>query len=279
MTHLKSLNLRYDQLDQELKALESRESRLYYRGENQKKLMLKKAFESFSHDEFQTGVSSVQRVTLSPKNDSYNYLVEYSLDTRWRSDDGDRIERTRLNHNGSYFYNNEDNKNFNQALVESEARVEFMKLAAEKDEQIQADWMAIDEKYSDLRAKFWDNLRDLRSAVNDASRDISKFEEQAEMDKLENKEGISFKSKDGKSLPGLDVRFDWRIGQIKNIRVVGKTASGKSVDLEVVRKWSKWDDNLEKRVDMDKLEVFPKVRFDKVKSLLRNARYNQLIVQ
>jgi hypothetical protein len=30
---------------------------------------------------------------------------------------------------------------------------------------------------------------------------------------------------------------------------------------------------------MDKLEVFPKVRFDKVKSLLRNARYNQLIVQ
>ena len=279
MTKLKSLELKYDQLDQELKALETRESRLYYRGENQKKLMLKKAFESFSHDGFQIGISSVQRVTLSPKNDSYNYLVEYSLDTRWRSDDGDRIERTRLNHNGSYFYNNEDNKNFNQALVESEARVEFMKLAAEKDEQIQADWMAIDEKYSDLRAKFWDNLRDLRSAVNDASRDISKFEEQAEMEKLEDKEGISFKSKDGKSLPGLDVRFDWRIGQIKNIRVVGKTASGKSVDLEVVRKWSKWDDNLEKRVDMDKLEVFPKVRFDKVKSLLRNARYNQLIVQ
>jgi hypothetical protein len=279
MTHLESLNLRYDQLDQELKALESRESRLYYRGENQKKLMLKKSFESFSHDKFQILVSSVDRVTLSPKNDSYNYLVEYSLDTRWRSDDGDRIERTRLNHNGSYFYNNEDEKNFNQALVESEARVEFMKLAAEKDEQIQADWMAIDEKYSDLRMKFWDKLKDLRSAVNDASRDISKFEEQAEMDKLEDKNGISFKEKDGKSLPGLDVRFDWRIGQIKNIRVVGKTASGKSVDLEVVRKWSKWDDNLEKRVDMDKLEVFPKVRFDKVKSLLRNARYNQLIVQ
>ena len=278
MTKLKSLNLRYDQLDQELKSLESRENRLYYRGENEKKLMLKKVFESFSHDQFQIGISSTERVTLSPKGDGYNYLVEYSLDTRWRSDDGDRIERSRLNHNGSYFYNNEDNKNFNQALVESEARVEFMKLAAEKDEQIQADWMVIDEKYSDLRMKFWDKLKDLRSAVNDASRDISKFEEQAEMDKLENKEGISFKSKDGKSLPGLDVRFDWRIGQIKNIRVVGKTASGKSVDLEVVRKWSKWDDNLEKRVDMDKVEVFPKVRFDKVKKLLRNARYNEQIV-
>jgi hypothetical protein len=279
MTHLESLNLRYDQLDQELKALETRENKLFYRGENQKKLMLKKAFESFSHDEFQIGVSSVQRVTLSPKGDGYNYIVEYSLDTRWRTDDGERIQSSRLNHNGSYFYNNEENKNFNQALVESEARMEFMKLAAEKDEQIQADWMSIDEKYTDLRMKFWDNLRDLRKAVNDASRDISKFEEQAEMEKLEDENGISFKSKDGNPLPGLDVRFDWRIGQIKNIRVVDKTPTGKSVDLEVIRAWRRWDDKKDQYINEDKVEVFPKVRFDKVKKLLRNARYNQLIVQ
>jgi hypothetical protein len=69
------------------------------------------------------------------------------------------------------------------------------------------------------------------------------------------------------------------IGQIKNIRVVGKTASGKSVDLEVTRKWSRWDNEKEKYINEDKVEVFPKVRFDKVKSLLRNARYNQLIVE
>ena len=278
MTHLESLNLRYDQLDQELKALESRESRLYYRGENQKKLMLKKSFESFSHDKFQINVSSVERVTLSPKGDNYNGLVEYSLDTRWRSDEAERIQRSRLNHNGSYFYNNEDN-NFNQALVESEARMEFMKLVTEKDEQIQADWLAIDEKYSDLRMKFWDKLKDLRNAVNDASRDIRIVEEQAEMDQLEGKNGISFQEKENISLPRLDVRFDWQIGQIKNIRVVGKTPTGKSVDLEVIRKWRRWDDKNEQYVNEDKVEVFPKVRFDKVKKLIRNARYNQLIVE
>jgi len=278
MTHLESLNLRYDQLDQELKALESRESRLYYRGENQKKLMLKKSFESFSHDKFQINVSSVERVTLSPKGDNYNGLVEYSLDTRWRSDEAERIQRSRLNHNGSYFYNNEDN-NFNQALVESEARMEFMKLVTEKDEQIQADWLVIDEKYSDLRAKFWDNLRDLRSALNDASRDIRIVEEQAEMDQLEGKNGISFQEKENISLPRLDVRFDWQIGQIKNLKVVGKTPTGKSVDLEVIRKWRRWDDKKDQYVTSDKVEVFPKVRFDKVKKLLRNARYNQLIVE
>ena len=278
MTHLESLNLRYDQLDQELKALESRESRLYYRGENQKKLMLKKAFESFSHDKFQINVSSVERVTLSPKGDNYNGLVEYSLDTRWRSDEAERIQRSRLNHNGSYFYNNEDN-NFNQALVESEARMEFMKLVTEKDEQIQSDWLAIDEKYSNLRMKFWDKLKALRSAVNDASRDIRIVEEQAEMDQLEGKNGISFQEKENISLPRLDVRFDWQIGQIKNIRVVGKTPTGKSVDLEVIRKWRRWDDKNEQYVNEDKVEVFPKVRFDKVKKLIRNARYNQLIVE
>jgi len=278
MTHLESLNLRYNQLDQELKALESRENRLYYRGENQKKLMLKKAFESFSHDKFQINVSSVERVTLSPKGDNYNGLVEYSLDTRWRSDEAERIQRSRLNHNGSYFYNNEDN-NFNQALVESEARMEFMKLVTEKDEQIQSDWLAIDEKYSNLRMKFWDNLRDLRSALNDASRDIRNVEEQAEMDQLEGKNGISFQEKENISLPRLDVRFDWQIGQIKNLRVVGKTPTGKSVDLEVIRKWRRWDDKNEQYVNEDKVEVFPKVRFDKVKKLIRNARYNQLIVE
>ena len=278
MTHLESLNLRYDQLDQELKSLESRENRLYYRGENEKKLMLKKAFESFSHDKFQTLVSSVERVTLSPKNDNYNTLVEYSLDTRWRSDEAERIQRSRLNHNGSYFYNNEDN-NFNQALVESEARIEFMKLVTEKDEQIQADWMVIDEKYSDLRMKFWDKLKDLRSALNDVSRDIRNVEEQAEMDQLEGKNGISFQEKENISLPRLDVRFDWQISQIKNLKVVGKTPSGKSVDLEVIRKWRRWDNENEQYINEDKVEVFPKVRFDKVKKLIRNARYNQLIVE
>ena len=278
MTHLESLNLRYDQLDQELKSLESRENRLYYRGENEKKLMLKKAFESFSHDGFQIGISSVQRVTLSPKGDGYNYIVEYSLDTRWRTDDGERIQSSRLNHNGSYFYNNEENKNFNQALVESEARMEFMKLAAEKDEQIQADWMSIDEKYSDLRMKFWDKLKDLRSALNDVSRDIRNVEEQAEMDQLEGKNGISFQEKENISLPRLDVRFDWQISQIKNLKVVGKTPSGKSVDLEVIRKWRRWDNEKEQYIKEDKVEVFPKVRFDKVKKLLRNARYSEQIV-
>lgn len=277
MTQLKSLNLRYDQLDQELKSLETRENRIYHRGENEKKLMLKKSFESFSHDEFEIN-TSVQRVTLNPKGDKYNHLVEYSLETRWRSDEGQRIQSSRLNHNGSYFYNHTEEKNFNKALVQNEARMEFMKLAVEKDDQIQADWVAIDDRYSNLTSSFWDKKRDLRKAINDASRDISKLEEQAEMEKLEDKNGISFKEKDGKSLPGLDVRFDWRIGQIKNIRVVGKTPSGKSVDLQVVRKWSKWSDDLDKYVDLDKLEVFPKVRFDKVKRLLRNARYSEQIV-
>jgi len=277
MTHLESLNLRYDQLDQELKSLETRENRIYHRGENEKKLMLKKSFESLSHDEFEIN-TSVERVTLNPKGDKYNHLVEYSLETRWRSDDGERIEKTRLYHNGSYFYNHTEEKNFNKALVQNEARMEFMKLAVEKDDQIQSDWVAIDDRYSNLTSSFWDKKRDLRSAISEVSLDISKLEEQAEMEKLEDKNGISFKEKDGKSLPGLDVRFDWRIAQIKNIRVVGKTPSGKSVDLQVVRKWSKWSDDLDKYVDLDKLEVFPKVRFDKVKSLLRNARYSEQIV-
>jgi len=279
MTHLESLNLRYKQLDQELKALESRETRIFYRGENQKKLMLKKAFESFSNDKFDIEASEI-RVSLVPKDDKYNTKVEYSLDTRWRSDERERIQHSKLSHNGSYFYDNMENRqNFNDALVEAEARMEFMKIAVEKDKQIQADWLLIDDRYAQLTSKFWDSKRELRKAVSDVSLDISKLEEQAEMDTLENENGISFESKNDSSLPRLDVRHDWEIGLIKNIRVVGKTPSGKSVDLQVTRKWSKWDNEKEQYIDEDKVEVFAKVRFDKVKRLLRNARYNELIVE
>ena len=279
MTHLESLNLRYKQLDQELKALESRETRIFYRGENQKKLMLKKAFESFSNDQYDIEASEI-RVSLVPKGDKYNTIVEYSLDTRWRSDEGERIQYSKLSHNGNYFYNNmEDRKNFSNALVEAEARMEFMKIVIEKDEQIQADWVAIDDRYAQLTSKFWDNKRELRKAISDVSLDISKLEEQAEMDKLENENGISFESKNDYSLPRLDVRHDWEISQIKNVRVVGKTPSGKSVDLQVTRKWSRYDNETDQYIDEDKVEVFAKVRFDKVKRLLRNARYNELIVQ
>ena len=279
MTHLESLNLRYKQLDQELKALESRETRIFYRGENQKKLMLKKAFESFSNDQYDIEASEI-RVSLVPKGDKYNTKVEYSLDTRWRSDEAERIQRSRLNHNGSYFYNNmEDRQNFNDALVEAEARMEFMKIAVEKDKQIQSDWLLIDDRYAQLTSKFWDDKKELRKAISEVSLDISKLEEQAEMDKLENENGISFESKNDYSLPRLDVRYDWEISQIKNVRVVGKTPSGKSVDLQVTRKWSKWDNEKKEYIDEDKVEVFAKVRFDKVKRLLRNARYNELIVE
>ena len=279
MTHLESLNLRYKQLDQELKALESRETRIFYRGENQKKLMLKKAFESFSNDKFNIEASEI-RVSLVPKDDKYNTRVEYSLDTRWRSDERERIQYSKLNHNGSYFYNNmEDRQNFNDALVEAEARMEFMKIAVEKDKQIQSDWLLIDDRYAQLTSKFWDDKKELRKAISEVSLDISKLEEQAEMDKLENENGISFESKNDYSLPRLDVRYDWEISQIKNVRVVGKTPSGKSVDLQVTRKWSKWDNEKKEYIDEDKVEVFAKVRFDKVKRLLRNARYNELIVE
>ena len=154
-----------------------------------------------------------------------------------------------------------------------------MKLVTEKDEQIQSDWLLIDDRYAQLTSKFWDSKKELRKAISEVSLDISKLEEQAEMDMLENEDGISFESKNDYSLPRLDVRYDWEIGQIKNIRVVGKTPSGKSVDLQVTRKWSRYDNETDQYIDEDKVEVFAKGRFDKVKRLLIIARYNETIVE
>ena len=279
MIKLKSLNLKYGELDQKIKSLEARQNRLYHRCLKQKALMLEDSFKEFSHNDYQLKFSET-RVSLHPNGDKYNDLIEYTLETRWRRDDrNERIEKSKLYHNGKYHYNNgEEDSNFDEAIAQSEARLYFIRMATANDENIKFRWEAIDAKYSKYDVSYYSPLRKLRDEHSEVSSNISKLEEQAEMNKLEDKKGISFQSTEKNSLPGLDVRFDWRIGSIKNLRVVGKTETGKSVDLQITRAADRWNEELDKLVKTDKVEVFAKVRFDNVKKLLRNARYNNQII-
>ena len=280
MTKLKSLELKYDQLDQELKALETRQSRLYHRGNKQKAVMLKNSFKMFSHHLFQLNVSET-RVRLHPNDDKYNDLVEYTLETNWRkSDEGERITKSRLYHNGQYHYSNVDksqSSNFDDAIVQSEARLEFLRLATANDKNIKFRWEAIDVKYSKYDISFYEPMRKLRDKINKVTSEISKIEQDAEMKTLEN-EGISFKTTEKRGyLPSLDVRFDHSVSRIKNIRVVGKTETGKSVDLQITRAGDRWNEEAQAYDKIELVDVYAKVRLNKVKTLVRSARLNGYI--
>lgn len=280
MTKLKSLELKYDQLDQELKALETRQSRLYHRGNKQKAVMLEDSFKMFSHHLFQLNVSET-RVRLHPNDDKYNDIVEYTLETNWRrSDESERIEKSRIYHNGQYHYSNVDksqSSNFDDAIVQSEARLDFLRIATANDKNIKFRWEAIDAKYSKYDISFYEPMRKLRREISEISSEISKIEQDAEMKTLEN-EGISFKTTEKRGyLPSLDVRFDHSVSRIKNIRVVGKTETGKSVDLQITRAGDRWNEEAQAYDKIELVDVYAKVRLSKVKTLVRSARLNGYI--
>ena len=280
MTKLKSLELKYDQLDQELKALETRQSRLYHRGNKQKAVMLKDSFKMFSHHLFQLNFSET-RVRLHPNDNKHNDIVEYNLETNWRrSDESERIEKSRIYHNGQYHYSNVDksqSSNFDDAIVQSEARLDFLRIATANDKNIKFRWEAIDAKYSKYDISFYEPMRKLRSKISEVSSEISKIEQDAEMKTLEN-EGISFQTTEKRGyLPSLDVRFDHSVSRIKNIRVVGKTETGKSVDLQITTAGDRWNEEAQAYDKIELVDVYAKVRLSKVKTLVRSARLNGYI--
>ena len=280
MTKLKSLELKYDQLDQELKALETRQSRLYHRGNKQKAVMLKDSFKMFSHHLFQLNFSET-RVRLHPNDDKHNDIVEYNLETNWRrNDESERIEKSRIYHNGQYHYSNVDksqSSNFDDAIVQSEARLDFLRIATANDKNIKFRWEAIDAKYSKYDISFYEPMRKLRDKIRKVTSEISKIEQDAEMKTLEN-EGISFQTTEKRGyLPSLDVRFDHSVSRIKNIRVVGKTETGKSVDLQITRAGDRWNEEAQAYDKIELVDVYAKVRLNKVKTLVRSARLNGYI--
>jgi len=280
MTKLKSLELKYDQLDQELKALETRQSRLYHRGNKQKAVMLKDSFKMFSHHLFQLNASET-RVRLHPNDNKYNDIVEYTLETNWRrNDESERIEKSRIYHNGQYHYSNVDksqSSNFDDAIVQSEARLDFLRIATANDKNIKFRWEAIDAKYSKYDISFYEPMRKLRDKIRKVTSEISKIEQDAEMKTLEN-EGISFQTTEKRGyLPSLDVRFDHEVNRIKNIRVVGKTETGKSVDLQITTAGDRWNEEAQAYDKIELVDVYAKVRLNKVKTLVRSARLNGYI--
>lgn len=105
------------------------------------------------------------------------------------------------------------------------------------------------------------------SALN---REKSDLERQAIFNKLET-EGIEFTADKWNNLPSLDVRWDWSVRGIFKIKVVKKTASGKSADLEIVTRHKTWEGDF-----VDNTTTVDKVRMDKVESLL--SYYRESIV-
>ncbi len=110
----------------------------------------------------------------------------------------------------------------------------------------------------------------LGDALRLLNNEKSEFQRQALLAKLET-EGVEFAPDKYNHYPSLDARWDWSIRNICKIKVVRKTASGKSADIEVVTRYKDWNGNTH-----DDVTTADKVRMDKVESLL--SYYRESIV-
>lgn len=110
----------------------------------------------------------------------------------------------------------------------------------------------------------------LGNEISTLRNEKSNVERQAILAKLET-EGVEFSADKWSNFPSLEVRWNWSIRSIFKIKVVKKTASGKSADLEIVTRHKTWEGTFQ-----DNVTTVDKVRMDKVESLL--SYYRESIV-
>jgi hypothetical protein len=106
----------------------------------------------------------------------------------------------------------------------------------------------------------------VENEIRSLKNEISEIEREAALAKLEN-EGVEFTAEREYDLPSLDVRFNWTVSRICKIKVVKKTASGKSADLEITTRYKNYEGEVTEQVT-----TADKVRMEKVEDLVRYNR-------
>ena len=270
------LEIRLNQLRDEMNKLDNRTHRLRMRKQNEQKLMLGSYFH-VSDEQFVCQAISDTRVVLRYVTDKYGDIVSYVLNDRWsRDEQAERVEDSKIYHNGSTFEVMDQH-----ILDQSQARFEFMQCAIDHNDDIIAAWNTIEKKYDKLIESFYDSRSKLSKSISEQSKDIDRLEKETLREKLT--AGIEFtKGEDGKwtkgTLPELEVRYDWNIRRIQSLRVLRMTASGKSADIEVTQKQNMWDNETESYRDEIHTNTFERVRMDKIEYMLRTAKLNNQLV-
>ena len=102
----------------------------------------------------------------------------------------------------------------------------------------------------------------IQNEIRTLQNEKHEIERSSALSKLYN-EGVEFTAERPYDLPRLEARWDWSISNICKIKIVKKTASGKSADLEVTTRYQSYDGTISEQVTLA-----DKVRMDKVESLV-----------
>ena len=264
MTRVEILKMRLEDLYDQKKGLDNRVNNLNKRKKEQKKLVLEKYFNTELPEEYSIFIKSDENVELRAGDSKYAIGDFYFYD-KW-TDEGNVIEKAEINLSSfrAEVEGNWISKRF-------EAISKFVMIAEDFGDDIIAELNLIESRYRKFVEKIWPARKELKKAIDSQSEDISKLEKENIMERLFDEDGISLSSeKDDNWLPRFEVKWDYEISSVAGLRALKKSASGKSVDLEVKRRFREWNSE-DWKFDSIKVE---RVRFDKVESFLRrNQKY------
>lgn len=268
MTRVEILEMRLEDLYDRRNYLYDRTEALRERKKQQKKLVLEKYFTTELPENYSIVVKSDENVELRVGESNYAIGDFYFYD-KW-GNDGRAIEKAEINLSS---FRSEVGGGEESGWISSrfEAISKFVMIVEDFGDDIIAELNMIEAKYDKLVESFRPFLKELKESIDSQSEDIRKLEKEELMERLFDEDGISLTPEnDDNWLPRFEVKWDYEISSVAGLRAVKKSASGKSVDLEVKRRFRDWESN-EFKFDSVKVE---RVRFDKVESFLRrNKKY------
>jgi len=264
MTRVEILKMRLDELYDQKYVIDERIDNLGKRKRQQKKLVLEKYFNTELPENYSIFIKSDENVELRAGDSKYAIGDFYFYD-RW-TDEGSVIEKAEINLSS---FRTEVEGNWISKRFEAISK--FVMIAEDFGDDIIAELNMIESRYRKFVEQIWPANKELRKAIDSQSQDIDKLEKENMMESLFDEDGISLTpEKEDSWLPRFEVKWDWEISNVAGLRAVKKSASGKSVDLEIKRRFRDYNSN-DWKFDTVKAE---RVRFDKVETFLkRNQKY------
>ena len=216
-------------------------------------------------DELQVSRDRVEFRRIDPTSTSKwkkDILTLYFRSKDWRSSEINEIDTS--------FYSTSDNSLFELQRMVLLGKVGEMLIDHSDD---------IIAGHNKIISDYAGTLRKADMAVNELRVQLTAFEKEIEVieEKIVQKKiatgVIEFKMKDGnpKTLPKLDIRWDWDLNNIEKLEILSKTASGLSANIKVKRCYKEYDYDSEDQ-ETTKLkyyeDTYDKVRMSKINHMI-----------
>ena len=187
-------------------------------------------------------------------------IVGVSFATKnWRDEEVDKIETS--------FYSTSENSEFELKRMITLGRVGMIILDFKDD--IIAGYNQIKESYKPSRVELFKTINKNDMCIDECEKEIADIREQ-EIRSILNEGVIEFDIKEPSSRnPRLEVRYNWDIRDIKNLKILSKTPSGLSAKIEVTRLSNVWKEDAINETEIEEYtDTFEKVRMSNIENFV-----------